>query len=139
MNPRVPQPVCTKLHSNSIERDYLQSFNTVIFLGGCTGRRSCAELDLRDIEKNNIHDVIRLVENMNWNQHFIVASTSAVTEGRYHATEKDSIYHDTLDKYSSSMYRRELALGHLSLNNSEIPRVSMLRFGTVVGVSQKVI
>ena len=135
MNPRVPQPVCTKLHSNSVEREYLQSFNTVIFLGGCTGRRSCAELDPRDIEKNNIHDVINLVENMNPNQHFIVASTSAVTEGRYNATEKDSIYDDKLDEYSSSMYQREIALSHLALNNSESPRISMLRFGTVVGVS----
>ena len=58
MNPKVPKPVCKKLHSNSIERYELQSFNTVIFLGGCTGRRSCAELDPRDIEKNNIHDAV---------------------------------------------------------------------------------
>ena len=72
---------------------------------------------------------------MNPAQHFIVASTSAVAEGRYNAVENDRIFIDKLDEYTSSMYRRELALNHLSSDNKRVPRISMLRFGTVIGVS----
>ena len=135
MDPQVHKPVCTKMHSNAIGRYELQSYDVVIFLGGCTGRRSCAMVKLPERERMNIHDVTKLVKNMNPSQHFIVASTSAVAEGRYNSVENDLIFIDKLDEYTSSMYRRELALNHLSSNNKRVPRISMLRFGTVIGVS----
>ena len=135
MDPQINTPVCTKLHSNSIFRHQLQSFDVVIFLGGCTGRQSCAELHYAECDNVNIHDVVKLVQNMSPGQHFIVASTAAVMEGRYNAMETDQVFEDKLDQYTSSMYRRELALRHLHLDNSRIPRISMLRLGTVIGIS----
>ena len=135
MDPKVHQPGCTKMHSNSIESRVLETFEFVIFLGGCTGRLACAAQDRETTQKMNVDDVIRLVKKMSPHQHLIIASTSAVTEGWANATEKDPIFVEKLDEYSSSMYRRELSLKKLSLEVDKVPRVSMLRFGTVVGVS----
>ena len=135
MDPKVQKIECTKMHSNSIEVDELQLFDIVIFLGGCTGRQSCAKIDLVERTRMNVNDVIKLVQKMNRNQHFIVASTSAVTEGMYNATEQDPIFVNKHDEYTSSMFQRELALRHLSTDTKIIPRISILRFGTVIGVS----
>ena len=135
MDPKTNRPVCTKLHSNAIPRLELQSFDLVIFLGGCTGRQSCAALDQSECDIVNIHNVIQIVQNMSPDQHFLVASTAAVMEGRHNAMETDPIFEDKLDQYTSSMYRRELALRHLHLDNKRIPRISVLRLGTVIGVS----
>ena len=137
MKPTLHSPKSTKLHSSSIDAQHLEKFEFVVFLGGCTGRRACAELDADQRHKVNVKDVIDIVLKMNPTQHFIVASTSAVSEGRQNSKESDPIFSEKLDEYSSSMYERELALKSLLAKNdkTQFPRISMLRFGTVVGVS----
>ena len=134
VNPTVPGFEATKKHSRDLSWKELQDFGTVIFLGGCTGRRACAALSLEGRLQANVHDVAYLVGQLSSNQHFITASTSAVSEGRMNATESDEVHSHLLDEYSSSMFQREHRLQELS-NRPESPSITMLRFGTVAGVS----
>jgi nucleoside-diphosphate-sugar epimerase len=69
-------------------------------------------------------------------QHFIVASTSAVMEGILDARETDEINFDQLDMYSQSMATRERTLREFCDGNMKCPRISLLRFGTVIGSSK---
>ena len=134
VNPTVPGFEATKKHSRDLSWKELQDFGTVIFLGGCTGRRACAALSLEARVEANVHDVAHIVGQLSSNQHFITASTSAVSEGRMNAKESDEVYSHLLDEYSSSMFQREHRLQELS-NRPESPSITMLRFGTVAGVS----
>ena len=104
--PLLSQPASLKMHSRSIERQELDEYQFVIFLGGCTGRRSCTELNAEVLHRKNVDDVVELVKKMTKSQHFIVASTSAVAEGRQNANETAPIFFRKLDEYSSSMYQR---------------------------------
>ena len=77
-----------------------------------------------------------VVSKMNPRQHFIVASTSAISEGRMGATETDEVFVDKLDEYSLSMFQREKKLREMTVAAGYAgPLISMLRFGTVIGVS----
>ena len=44
MDPKILDMRVFKLHSRSFETSDLQQFGTVIFLGGCTGRKACAAI-----------------------------------------------------------------------------------------------
>lgn len=142
MNPKIdksiifPIPVL-KSHSNEIEKKVLSKFSTIIFLGGCTGRKSCDEITKQEIEIVNIKDVIHIMKQMSTSQHLIAASTSAVTEGLSGATENSAIKPDLLDSYSISMFKRETRIKEYFDHDEEkkLPQVSLLRFGTVVGSS----
>ena len=136
MDPQILQPISIKMHSNLVNHHELKEFSFVIFLGGCTGRRTCTELKSELSQKVNVDDVVSLARKMDSTQHLIVASTSAISEGRQNAKEADPIFVNKLDDYSYSMYKRELALKRLLTEERDLtPRISMLRFGTVIGVS----
>lgn len=138
MDPRIADFVCLPIHSRSIHNDDLQTFGTVVFLGGCTGRKSCANLPPTERSQVNTLDVVDIFQRMSPNQHLIVASTSAISEGRLDAKESDRVFVDLLDEYSLSMYQREVKLEELVTNSAFPeggPQVSIVRFGTVVGVS----
>lgn len=139
-NPQIDNFAAQKKHSEDLTAKDLKMFGAVIFLGGCTGRKSCAELSHSDRYHENVKCVLDIVEKMGPKQLFIAASTSAISEGRHDATEEDVIYTDKLDEYSSSMHVREIKLRSLYHDNGDgkvldLPKVALLRFGTVVGNS----
>ena len=136
MDPNIAGMSITQLHSRFLDAEDLQKFDTVLFLGGCTGRRACAALDHQKRWQVNVEDVVDVVSKMNSRQHFIVASTSAISEGRMSASETDEVFVDKLDEYSLSMFQREKKLQEIAgAAGYAGPLISMLRFGTVVGVS----
>ena len=136
MRPRIKGFQAVELHSNGFTKEQLQEFGTVIFLGGCTGRRACASLTDRERTQVMVDDVVQVIRQLNREQHFITASTSAVSEGRRSAKESDDVFETLLDEYSLAMFQREKALRSLALELGEAgPLITMLRFGTVVGVS----
>ena len=126
-----------KAHSRSLQKEDLSVFRTVIFLGGCTGRKACDQLSSQDVERENVSNVIDLMKKLDSSQHLIAASTSAVAEGTIGAKEDSSVNSNLLDSYSLSMFKREIRLKEfVSHDQSEtLPQISLLRFGTVVGNS----
>ena len=135
-NPSVPSIEAVKLHSDSITSDQIKIFDAIVFLGGCTGRSACAELSSEKRFQENSGALLRLIEKMKSTQHLITASTSAVSEGNIGANEKDTVFVDLLDEYSSSMYNREVQIKKVTeALGSDSPKISILRFGTVVGLS----
>ena len=135
VHPRIKNFDAVELHSNALKKEELQEFGTVIFLGGCTGRRACASLAPGERTEVMVEDVIQLVRKLGPEQHFITASTSAVSEGRKSAKESDEVFESLLDEYSLAMFEREKALRRLVDLGEAGPLITMLRFGTVVGVS----
>ena len=127
----------TKAHSRSLQREDLAMFRTIIFLGGCTGRKACDQLTPQDVERENVSNVTDLMKKLDSLQHLIAASTSAVAEGTIGATEDSPVHSNLLDSYSLSMFKREIRLKEfVSHDQSEtLPQISLLRFGTVVGNS----
>lgn len=126
-----------KVHSKNLQPSDLSEFGTVIFLGGCTGRKTCSEISVEEVEEENIWAVIDVLKKMSSGQHFISASTSAIAEGTFNANEKSPVNVNRLDRYSLSMFKREIRLQEHIDHDYEhnLPRVSLLRFGTVVGNS----
>ena len=122
--------------SYQIPTSELQRFDTVIYLGGLTGRKMCLQRP-GDIQKENIDDIVQLAKRMLSTQLLIFASTSAIAEGSgFNPTTEDfAVRLDLLDLYSASMYRRENALRALSLASKKVPKMIGLRFGTVIGLS----
>lgn len=134
--PRIKGFEAKELHSSALEAEELQEFGTVIFLGGCTGRRSCASLTARERTQVMVDDVVDLLRKMSPEQHLIVASSGSVSEGRRHAKESDEVYASLLDDYAMAMFSREEALSTVAeVWGDTCPWISMLRFGTVLGVS----
>ena len=138
MNPNLPQdfsvPV-TMMHSRDLNRQTLAPYATVIFLGGCTGRNACAAMGQQDVEQDNISDVLDVIAKLSSAQHFVAASTSAVSEGTQGCKEDTVVHANLLDEYSLSMLKREVRVKEYIERSSDrsLPRVSLLRFGTVVG------
>jgi len=126
-----------KVHSTHLQPSDLSEFGAVIFLGGCTGRKTCSEMTVEQVEEENIWAVIDILKKMSSGQHFIAASTSAILEGTFNANEKSPVNVNRLDMYSLSMFKREIRLQeHIDHDDkNSLPRVSLLRFGTVVGNS----
>ncbi len=126
-----------KVHSTNLRQSDLSKFGTVVFLGGCTGRKACSEITIHQVEEENIWNVIDILKKMSRGQHLIAASTSAVSEGIFGANESSLININCLDMYSLSMLKREIRLKEHFIHDIEpsLPRVSLLRFGTVVGNS----
>lgn len=119
-----------------LEAEVVRDFGTVIFLAGCTGRRSCAILTPMERNQVMVDDIVDLVRKMSPEQHLVLASTAAVSEGRLRAKESDDIFASLLDEYSVAMMSRENALRNLAEElGDRLPYISMLRFGTVVGIS----
>ena len=122
--------------ARDLEVEVVRDFGTVIFLAGCTGRRSCALLTPVERSQVMVDDLVELVRKMSPEQHLMVASTAAVSEGRLKAKESDDVFASLLDEYSMAMVSRENALRNLAEElGDRLPWISMLRFGTVVGVS----
>lgn len=112
----------------------LQTFKTIVYLGGYTGRAVCDQFP-QDVHKENVDDVVHLARRMRSSQLLIFASTSAILEGTgfLPGAEDHSVKESLLDNYSMSMYNREQMLREQSNSNS--PRMVGLRFGTVIGHS----
>lgn len=128
-----------KIHSNpimetanNIEINTIRSFDTIIYLGGYTGRKICDKYP-QNIYKENVVDIMQFVKKMLANQTFIFASTSAVMEGygATEASETSAIRVDKLDNYAKSMYTREKNMW----GSNTLPKMVTLRFGTVIGYS----
>jgi nucleoside-diphosphate-sugar epimerase len=73
-------PIVEK-HSKDVTQSDLYSFGTVIIMGGCTGRNSCDLLSVAEVEEKNVSNAIDIMKKMSSSQHFVAASTSAITEG----------------------------------------------------------
>ena len=133
-NPKIP---ISTVHSRKATQSDLSMFGCVIFFGGCTGRKTCDILSDAELEEENITNVIDITKKMSSSQHFIVASTSAVTEGSFGAKEDSAINSNLLDSYSMSMFKREVRLREFMDHDERhhCPKISLLRFGTVVGNS----
>ena len=74
---------------------------------------------------------------MSCSQHFIVVSTSAVTEGSFGAKEDSAIISNIIDYFSMSMFKNEVRLQEFMehYERHHCPKISLLQFGTVVGNS----
>lgn len=127
-----------KVHSTDLSRSDLSKFGSVIFLGGCTGRKTCSEMTVEQVEEENIWNVVDIMKKMARGQHLIAASTSAVSEGTFGANENSLAHPNRLDVYSLSMMKREIRLREYIDQDYDhnLPRVSLLRFGTVIGNSR---
>ena len=127
-------------HSTKVTENNIQTSDIIIYLAGLTGRMQCANQSFEIIYKENVLDVIDVINKCNKKQLFIYASTGAILEG--HVTsisggnENDEIHHNLFDAYTLSMYNREEQINKLLLNNNENkPKCIGLRFGTVIGLS----
>ena len=133
---RLPNMSISLKSSTEMNSEFLSVFRTVVFLGGCTGRQSCAALgDEKKIYEENVQNVLDIAHRMNSGQHLIVASTSAIAEGSgyraFHETDPPET--NRFDAYTKSMRDREIEMSRIS--SPSAPQISVLRFGTVVGVS----
>jgi len=124
-------------HSRALTRNDLAKFGTIIFLGGCTGRKACEELGDSEVETEMVSNVIDVISKMSSSQYFIAASTQAVLEGTLNAKEDSVINKELLDTYSLAMFNRESRIRQLIEHGKakKWPQISLLRFGTVVGNS----
>jgi len=122
-------------NANDIPINFVQSFHTIIYLGGYTGRKICDKYP-ENVHKENVEDILLFSQKMLSNQTLIFASTSAVMEGSgiIKTNENTHVIINNLDLYSKSMYERELIMKKYS-ENKLLPRLIGLRFGTVVGHS----
>lgn len=136
------QPVL--LHSsNDISDEELHRYDVVVYLGGFTGLKKCQAHSAAEVFRENIWSPFDLACRMRSSQLLLFSSTAAVSEGsgpRKHR-EDSGIAIRLLDKYSNSMYEREvildqLSVSHFSLSCQEAPRMVGLRFGSVTGFSR---
>jgi nucleoside-diphosphate-sugar epimerase/ubiquinone/menaquinone biosynthesis C-methylase UbiE len=121
--------------ANEISTAELQSFESVVYLGGFTGRVMCQD-EPDQVQAENVEDIVALSKRMLPSQLLVFASTSALAEG-YGDTpmkEDDTLRTEGYDLYAASMQRREGALKARS-SDSDSPKLIGLRFGTVVGLS----
>ena len=109
-NPQLPRSILhvIKMNSRSINTVHLQSYDVIIFLGGCTSRVACSELSVEERYRRNVLDLLDIVDRMKPTQHFITASTGAIAEGRRNSKETYGIFEFLLDEYTESMYTREI-------------------------------
>ena len=124
--------------SNSIPSHVLQSYETVVYLGGLTSRQACEGRAADLVQQENVGDILALTRRMHHKQLLLFASTSAIAEGSGpgdHFSEESSANVSLLDAYSSSLLQREIALRDLSTRSSA-PKMFGFRFGTVLGVSK---
>jgi len=126
-----------KLHSRDIPTNDLQSFNTVIFLGGLTGRAACNAHTHEEVWRENVEAPADVAKRMKGNQVLFFASTSAVTEGSGEEVrrESDAVDKNLLDSYSMSMFAREANMTQFAERAPSPPKLVAFRFGTVIGVS----
>jgi nucleoside-diphosphate-sugar epimerase len=94
-------------------------------------------MTLKQVEDENIWNVIDIMKKMSPGQHLIASSTSAVSEGTFLANESTLVNTSCLDVYSLSMWKREIRLKECADRDYDhhLPRISLLRFGTVIGNS----
>ena len=135
-NVRLSNTSIVRLASSEMDSKLLSTFRSVVFLGGCTGRRSCDAMGPRQVYAENVQSVLDIALRMTSEQNLIVASTSAIAEGSgYRAlNETDPLQPRLFDVYTQSMRDREIELAKVSAPGR--PQIYALRFGTVVGVSQ---
>jgi len=119
----------------SISSNEIKSADVIVFLGGCTGRRACEALSYNDALRENVDSTLNLVGKMHSKQLLLVASTSAVTEGSGASAVPESNPGVSSDVYTQTMLERETALHTYVTRSVSAPKVMLLRFGTVIGVS----
>ena len=152
-DPQVLLNTIENITSNKIPTQRLQTFSVVVFLGGCSGRKSCsAEVSDEQVYIRNVQSVVELAKRMTSRQTLIFASSSAVVDHNKNcakpATEKETDcislrrnkqLFDKYDRYTKHMVLREAALLELvTKTQSSVvpPKMVGLRFGTVGGVSR---
>ena len=136
-NPNIPSmPHIQRMSASEITDEILHSYDTVIYLGGLTGRIASV-VEPHVLEQENVIDPVNLARRMTQKQTLVFSSTSAVGEGSgLNPIKENSILHENLfDAYTSSMFRREKAMRELSENCISCPRLIGTRFGTVIGTS----
>lgn len=117
--------------ASSLSIEEVRSYDSIVYLGGLSGRQACEPLEFRKVLDENVDDVATLAGKMDDGQHLIFASTSAIAEGRVDFKEDGVPRMDLYDKYTASMLKREDMLA--TMENG--PTMTGLRFGTVIGVS----
>ena len=114
----------------------LHSVDTIVYLGGLTGRVACDATTADIVHEQNVADPVAIASRMKRNQLFFYASTSAIMEGAGFrlSNEEDEVQLARLDTYARSMHTRELHMRQLSASPMA-PQLIGARFGTVIGVS----
>lgn len=110
----------------------LAGFDVVVFLGGLTGRASCAKETWGNIYSENVEEVMEVGRKLGEGQLLLYASTAGLLEGAVEGAvgEGWEVKEALLDSYTLSMHEREKRVKELGCHT-----VGM-RFGTVIGVSK---
>ncbi len=136
-NPRNSSRPVVKLSAENIPTEYLQSFDTIVYLGGLVGRSPCGKQPNVTF-KENVEDLVELAVRMKYDQLLLFASTSSLLTGWGGAqvAENTPLHTSEFDHYEASMAMREISLRLLSKENPlTFPRAISMRLGTVVGLS----
>ena len=111
---------------------YIETYDTVIYLAGLSGRKQCLGQEETHKFTENVVDIMQVASRMKKGALLLYASTASLYEG-YGATCADEtalLYTQLYDEYTYSMYLREQNIRTLS----HIDTVGF-RFGTVIGLS----
>lgn len=117
---------------NGITGEDLRKYNIVIYLGGLSGRVSCANNDWDTVYHENVEDLSSVLSKLNKDQLVIYASSASILEGSKNVPVDESYTPDEtlMDSYAKSMTVREIKVAEY-MNTNTIG----LRFGTVIGIS----
>jgi nucleoside-diphosphate-sugar epimerase len=128
-----------ELPAANLSDEELASLDTVVYLGGCSGRspKYCRQ-EKAVYFRENVEDVERLARRMLPQQLLVFASTSGLAEGSGERlfSEDDPLATHLFDLHTESMMLRERVLRAYSEQHStSAPQMIGLRIGSVMGVS----
>jgi len=127
-----------------IHKDYeqltieeLSKYKFILFFAGYSNRGICEKLNYSDVKYCNVDKIINFLKKLNDQQVFIFASTAAIYENYIEtdASENVKIQSDRFDKYTLSMFEREIEIQKNIANKHISCKVIGLRLGTVIGAS----
>ncbi len=136
-DPRNSSRPVVNIAAKDIPTSELQSYDTVVYLGGLTGRVLC-DLHPNDTFVENVEDLANVALRMKSSQLLLFASTSSLITGWGTAqkAEDSPLYINEFDRYEASIATREINMRILSDENpATFPRAIGMRFGSVMGVS----
>lgn len=121
-----------------ISEYFLDQFNIIIFLAGISTRQKGTELKYEEVYKINVDEPIEFFKKCKSTQLVLYASTVAVYENCIdeEADETKKIDYDILDKYSKSMFERDINVQKNLISGEIKCKIVGLRFGTVIGISK---
>lgn len=136
-DPRNASRPVVKLSAKDIPTAELQSYDTVVYLGGLTGRLLCDQHP-NDTFVENVEDLANIALRMKHSQLLLFASTSSLTTGwgASQKAEDSPLFTSEFDRYEISIAAREVNMRILSSENvATFPQAIGMRFGSVMGVS----